>query len=34
MKINVLGFEQEKIMNLPIRINATDLLVLRTMVEW
>ena len=33
MKINVLGFEQEKIMNLPIRINATDLLVLRTMVD-
>lgn len=33
MKINVLGFKQEKIMNLPIRINATDLLVLRTMVD-
>ncbi|MEG1142362.1 MAG: hypothetical protein RSE41_07975 [Clostridia bacterium] len=33
MKINILGFEQEKIMNLPIRINATDLLVLRTMVD-
>lgn len=33
MKINVLGFEQEKIMNLPIRINATDLLVLRTIVD-
>lgn len=33
MKINVLGFEQEKIMSLPIRINATDLLVLRTMVD-